>query len=90
MQKNATSLMQLQVPLVGKSRPLAASLPFTATTTAKADYTAPTRRAEKYHKAKAEQVPSAPLTNATVYRFTAPKHQLLHELTLLALISAAL
>ncbi|DBB09819.1 hypothetical protein WJX82_004888 [Trebouxia sp. C0006] len=57
-----------QAPLVDKSRPLGASMPFKATTTAKADYTAPTKRAERHRRTKAELVPSAPLTNATMYR----------------------
>lgn len=59
----------LQAPLVDKSRPLGASMPFKATTTAKADYTAPTKRAERHRRTKAELVPSAPLTNATMYRW---------------------
>ncbi len=59
----------LQAPLVDKSRPLGASMPFMATTTAKADYTAPTKRAERHQRAKAELVPGAPLTNATMYRW---------------------
>ncbi len=59
----------LQAPLVDKSRPLGPSMPFTATTTAKADYTAPTKPAERRRRAKAELVPSAPLTNATMYRW---------------------
>ncbi|DBA72582.1 TPA: hypothetical protein ACH3X2_010335 [Trebouxia sp. C0005] len=57
-----------QAPLVDKSRPLGPSMPFTATTTAKADYTAPTKRAERRRRSKAELVPSAPLANATMYR----------------------
>ncbi len=65
----ASVTTNLQAPLVDKSRPLGASMPFTATTTAKADYTAPTKRAERHRRAKAELVPSAPLTNATMYRW---------------------
>ncbi|KAL3159848.1 hypothetical protein ABBQ38_010249 [Trebouxia sp. C0009 RCD-2024] len=57
-----------QAPLVVKSRPLGPSLPFTATTTAKADYTPPGKPAQRYRKAKQELVPSAPLANATMYR----------------------
>ena len=58
-----------QAPLADKSRPLGARLPFTATTTNKADFVAPSKGADRYHKPKHEAVPSAPLTNATMYRW---------------------
>ncbi len=49
-------------------------MPFAATTTAKADYTTPTRQAHRHHKPKPELVPGAPLANATMYRWAFGHH----------------